>query len=90
MLPAIKQVVGDQFPLLLDSGVRTGADVFKALALGAKAICIGRPYAYGLALDGERGVSTVLQNLWADFELTMRLSGCVRAEDIARGEWLEG
>ncbi len=88
MLPAIKQVVGDQMPLLLDSGVRTGADVFKALALGATAVCIGRPYAYGLALDGEAGVSTVLQNLWADFELTMRLSGCVRAEDIVHGGWL--
>lgn len=89
MLPAIKQVVGEQMPLLLDSGVRTGADVFKALALGASAVCIGRPYAYGLALGGETGVSTVLQNLWADFELTMRLSGCVRAEDIVHGEWVK-
>ena len=88
MLPSIKEAIGDQIPLLLDSGVRTGADVFKALALGANAICIGRPYAYGLALDGELGVATVLQNLWADFELTMRLSGCVKAEDINQ-EWLQ-
>ncbi|MEL6971695.1 MAG: lactate 2-monooxygenase [Bacteroidota bacterium] len=87
MLPSIKRVVGDQMPLLLDSGVRTGADVFKALALGANAVCIGRPYAYGLALAGEAGVATVLQNLWADFELTMRLSGCVKAEDI-NADWL--
>ncbi|MEO0875470.1 MAG: alpha-hydroxy-acid oxidizing protein [Bacteroidota bacterium] len=87
MLPSIKKVVGDQMPLLLDSGVRTGADVFKALALGANAVCIGRPYAYGLALAGEAGVATVLQNLWADFELTMRLSGCVSAEDI-NADWL--
>lgn len=85
MLPAIKEVVGDHFPLLLDSGVRTGADVFKALALGADAVCIGRPYAYGLAIAGQEGVSTVLQNLWADFELTMRLSGCARVEEI-KGE----
>lgn len=82
MLPAIKAVVGNQFPLLLDSGVRTGADVFKALALGATAICIGRPYAYGLALAGEEGVRTVLQNLWADFELTMRLSGCAQVGEV--------
>lgn len=83
MLPAIKAVVDKDFPLLLDSGVRTGADVFKALALGANAICIGRPYAYGLALDGQSGVSMVVKNLWADFELTMRLSGCVSASAIS-------
>ncbi len=84
MLPSIKEVVGDQFPLILDSGVRTGADVFKALALGADAIAIGRPYVYGLALEGEEGVRTVLQNLWADFELTMRLSGCRNIGEITR------
>lgn len=83
MLPAIKAVVDKDFPLLLDSGVRTGADVFKALALGANAICIGRPYAYGLALDGQSGVSMVVKNLWADFELTMRLSGCASASAIS-------
>ncbi|RMG74949.1 MAG: lactate 2-monooxygenase [Bacteroidetes bacterium] len=76
MLPQIRTTVGANYPLLLDSGVRTGADVFKALALGANAICIGRPYVYGLVLDGQAGVQTVLENLWADFELTMRLSGC--------------
>lgn len=85
MLPSIKQAVGEQLPLVLDSGVRTGADVFKALALGATAVAIGRPYAYGLALAGEEGVRTVLQNLWADFELTMRLSGCATVEEIKAG-----
>lgn len=88
MLPSIKQQVGDQFPLLLDSGVRTGADVFKALALGANAICIGRPYAYGLALAGEQGVRTVIENLWADFELTMRLSGCRSVRDVQQSTLL--
>ena len=57
------------------AGVRGGADVFKALALGASAVCIGRPYAYGLAVGGSRGVSEVIRNLQADFELTMALSG---------------
>ena len=90
MLPSIKKVVGDSVPLLLDSGVRTGADVFKALALGANAICIGRPYTYGLALGGEAGVSTVIQNLWADFELTMRLSGCVQLSDITSDGLVDG
>ena len=84
MLPSIKAVTGDHFPLILDSGVRTGADVFKALALGADAIAIGRPYVYGLALQGEAGVRTVLENLWADFELTMRLSGCRTLEEVTR------
>lgn len=83
MLPAIKAAIGNQLPLLLDSGVRTGADVFKAIALGATAVCIGRPYAYGLAIAGQSGVDTVLQNLWADFELTMRLSGCAQVADIS-------
>jgi lactate 2-monooxygenase len=88
MLPSIKAVVDKDFPLLLDSGIRTGADVFKALALGATAVCIGRPYAYGLALAGQAGVKTVLENLWADFELTMRLSGCASASAISE-EYLQ-
>lgn len=83
-LPDIVEAVADQVPVLLDSGIRTGADVFKALALGARAVCIGRPYAYGLAIDGERGVRAVLQNLKADFELTMRLSGCRNVREINR------
>ncbi len=74
-LPGIVAVVDGQIPVLLDSGIRTGADVFKALALGAKAVCLGRPYVYGLALSGERGVRAVLRHLMADFELTMGLSG---------------
>lgn len=81
-LAPIVAVVDDRIPVLMDSGIRTGADVFKALALGAKAVGIGRPYAYGLAIDGEKGVRAVLQNIQADFELTMRLSGYRRVSEI--------
>ncbi|NUO01299.1 MAG: alpha-hydroxy-acid oxidizing protein [Saprospiraceae bacterium] len=75
-LPNVVAAVNGQIPVLMDSGIRSGADVFKALALGAKAVCVGRPYVYGLALNGEAGVREVLENLLADFELTMRLAGC--------------
>jgi len=81
-LPAIAGRVQGKVPVLMDSGIRSGADVFKALALGATAVCLGRPYVYGLALDGEAGVRAVLENLLADFELTMRLSGCTRISAI--------
>jgi L-lactate dehydrogenase (cytochrome) len=74
-LPAITHAVGDQIDVLFDSGIRTGADVVKALALGAKAVLLARPYAYGLALGGEAGVRHVLRCLLADLELTLRLSG---------------
>jgi lactate 2-monooxygenase len=67
---------------LLVSGVRGGADTFKALALGARAVLVGRPYVYGLALAGEMGVREVIANLLADFDLTMGLSGCASVADI--------
>ncbi len=81
-LPEVVAAVKGQIPVLMDSGIRSGADVFKALALGAKAVCLGRPYVYGLALAGEAGVREVLENLLADFELTMRLSGCRSVAEI--------
>jgi lactate 2-monooxygenase len=81
-LPAVARAVGGRVPVLLDSGVRGGADMFKALALGATAVCVGRPYVYGLALAGEAGVREVIANLAADFELTMRLAGCRSAAEI--------
>ena len=59
----------------LDSGVRTGSDVVKAIALGADAVAIGRPYLYGLALGGRDGVRDVLANIVAELDLTMGLSG---------------
>ena len=74
-LPGVVEAVGGRIPVLFDSGVRGGADAFKALALGAKAVLLGRPYVHGLALDGEAGVREVIRNLVADFDLTMALSG---------------
>jgi lactate 2-monooxygenase len=83
-LPKIVEVVQNRIPVLLDSGIRGGADVVKALALGAKAVCVGRPYVYGLALGGEQGVYEVMRNIMAEFELTMALSGCATISEINR------
>jgi lactate 2-monooxygenase len=69
-------------PILLDSGVRGGSDAFKALALGATAVLLGRPYVYGLAIAGERGVREIIQNYMADFDLTMGLAGCSSVAEI--------
>jgi isopentenyl diphosphate isomerase/L-lactate dehydrogenase-like FMN-dependent dehydrogenase len=74
-LPGIVAAVGDRMEVLFDSGIRTGADVLKALALGARAVLVGRPWVYGLAHAGEAGVRHVLRSLLADFDLTMGLSG---------------
>jgi lactate 2-monooxygenase len=74
-LPPIREAVGAGLPLLFDSGVRGGADVFKALALGADAVCVGRPYVWGLALAGQEGVEHVLRCLLAELDLTLALSG---------------
>ncbi|MET8759820.1 lactate 2-monooxygenase [Lentzea sp. NPDC004782] len=75
VLPSIVEAVGEQVDVLFDSGIRTGADIVKALALGAKAVMVGRPYAYGLAHGGQVGVRHVLRSLLADFDLTLGLSG---------------
>ncbi len=83
-LPKIAEVVQGRVPILMDSGVRGGADLFKALALGATAVCLGRPYVYGLAVAGERGVREVIQNLKADFDLTLGLAGCKSVREIDR------
>jgi lactate 2-monooxygenase len=81
-LPGIVEAVGGRIPILLDSGVRGGADAFKALSLGARAVLIGRPYAYGLAIAGERGAREVIRNLVADFDLTMALAGCASITEL--------
>jgi len=81
MLPAVVKAAGD-LPVLLDSGVRTGADIAKALALGARAVLVGRPYVYGLALAGEAGVCEVIRNIVAEFDLTLALCGVTRAVDL--------
>ncbi|MGW4661125.1 lactate 2-monooxygenase [Streptomyces sp. NPDC004279] len=74
-LPRVVEAVGDRLAVLFDSGVRTGDDMFKALALGARAVLVGRPYAYGLGLDGQAGVEHVIRCLLAEFDLTLALSG---------------
>jgi lactate 2-monooxygenase len=81
-LPDVVAAVAGRAPVLFDSGVRCGADIFKALALGAAAVCIGRPYVYGLTLGGDHGAAAVLTNLAAELDLTMGLSGCARIGDI--------
>jgi lactate 2-monooxygenase len=74
-LPGIVDAVGEQIEVLFDSGIRTGADIVKALALGARAVLVGRPWVYGLAHGGQDGIRHVLRSLLADFELTLALSG---------------
>jgi len=81
-LPAVAEAVGGRLTILFDSGVRSGADILKALALGAQAVLLGRPYVYGLALGGEAGVRHVLRALRQDFELAMRLTGLAGLGDL--------
>src|SRR5699024_9845050 len=83
-LAGIVSAIDARLPIILDSGVRGGADVFKALALGATAVGLGRPWVYALAIAGERGVREVIQNFKADFELTLGLAGCRSLTDITR------
>ncbi len=74
-LPRVADAVRGRVPILLDGGIRRGTDVLKALALGATAVAIGRPYLFGLAVDGAAGVSRVLQILRTEFEMAMALTG---------------
>lgn len=81
-LPLIKEAIRDKIPILLDSGIRREADILKALALGASAVLVGRPYAYALAVAGESGVREVIQNLIAETELQLAISGRSTVRDI--------
>jgi len=83
-LPAIAEAADGRIPVLFDSGIRGGADVFKALALGATAACLGRPYVYGLALAGRRGVEEVIGNTLAELDLTLGLAGLTHVHGIER------
>jgi lactate 2-monooxygenase len=83
-LPGVVDVVGDEVPVLFDSGVRTGADVAVALALGARAVLLGRPYVWGLAIAGAAGVEHVLRSVLADLDLTMALSGLRTVPELTR------
>jgi isopentenyl diphosphate isomerase/L-lactate dehydrogenase-like FMN-dependent dehydrogenase len=83
-LPAVAEAVGDRMAVLFDSGIRTGADAYKALALGAHAVCLGRPYIWGLALEGEEGVEKVLRMMLAELDLTLALSGYANHAELDR------
>jgi lactate 2-monooxygenase len=89
-LPAVVEAVDGRIPVLLDSGIRSGADIFKALALGARAVLLGRPHVYGLALAGEAGVREVVTNFMADFDLTMGLAGCRSVAEITSDTLVSG
>ncbi|MBK9272103.1 MAG: alpha-hydroxy-acid oxidizing protein [Saprospiraceae bacterium] len=81
-LVEIKKIIPQDYPLILDSGIRTGTDIFIALALGAKAVLLGRPYVYGMAINGSQGVVEISKNILAEFEITMKLAGCPNIESI--------
>ena len=87
-LVAIRERFGRDPVVLLDSGIRTGADVFVALALGADATLLGRPHIYGLALDGADGVRDVIEDVVAELDLTMGLTGAARIADVTRDAFL--
>ncbi|MFF7408055.1 lactate 2-monooxygenase [Streptomyces lydicus] len=74
-LPGVVEAAGDRLTVLFDSGIRSGDDIVKALALGARSVLVGRPYAYGLGLDGQAGVEHVIRCLLAELDLTLALSG---------------
>ena len=80
-LPDVVKAAGD-IPVLFDSGVRSGADVVKALALGATAVGIGRPYAWGLGLGGEDGVVHILRTILAEADLIMAVDGYPTVADL--------
>ncbi|KAK2593903.1 hypothetical protein QQS21_008365 [Conoideocrella luteorostrata] len=84
VLPEIADAVGDRITVMIDSGIRTGADILKAIALGARAVFLGRPVVYGLGIDGEAGAEAVIAGLLADLDLTMGFSGAKTIKDIKR------
>jgi isopentenyl diphosphate isomerase/L-lactate dehydrogenase-like FMN-dependent dehydrogenase len=93
-LPEVLEAVQGRVPVLIDGGFRRGTDIFKALALGATGVCIGRPYVWGLGAFGQPGVEKVLELLKAEFELTMRQSGVTSLKAINRSyvvqRWTRG
>ncbi|MCB1281134.1 MAG: alpha-hydroxy-acid oxidizing protein, partial [Salinibacterium sp.] len=82
-LPAIVETINGAIPVLFDSGIRGGSDVLKAMALGASAVLVGRPYVYGLAVAGERGVYEVLRNFIAEFDIALGLSGHASTKELS-------
>lgn len=85
LLPSVRAAVGDDFPLLQDGGIRSGQDVFKALALGADAVLVGRLQLYALAVTGALGVAHMVKLLREELEVCMALAGCATLDDIGGG-----
>ena len=83
-LPGVCEAVGDRIEVLMDGGVRRGTDVIKAIALGAQAVLVGRPVLWGLAVDGQSGVTRVLEILREELDCAMALCGCASVGDIRR------
>jgi 4-hydroxymandelate oxidase len=83
-LPVVAEKVAGRMPVFVDGGIRRGTDVLKALALGASAVFIGRPYIYGLAAAGEAGVTQVINILHREFQMAMALTGRTNVESIDR------
>jgi isopentenyl diphosphate isomerase/L-lactate dehydrogenase-like FMN-dependent dehydrogenase len=88
-LPSVVAAVDGGAPVLFDSGIRRGADIVKALALGAEAVLVGRPWVWGLALAGRDGVKTVLQRILADYDLTMMMTGYTRPGQLSTNAVVE-
>jgi L-lactate dehydrogenase (cytochrome) len=82
LLPQVKDAVGDSLEVMIDGGIRRGSDIVKACALGASAVSIGRPYLYGLAAGGERGVDFVIEHLLKGMERTMQLCGVTKVSEL--------
>jgi len=82
-LPEVVEAVGEKIPVIVDSGFRRGTDIFKALALGATAVGIGRPYLWGLAAFGQEGVERVLELLRLELELAMMSVGARTLDEIS-------
>src|SRR5690606_14814838 len=84
VLPEIAERIGRRVPVIFDSGVRTGADAAIALALGADIVALGRPYAYGLGVAGEKGVREVIRNVLAEFDIILGLAGLTSVGELNR------
>ena len=83
-LPEIVNVVRGRMPVIVDGGIRRGTDILKALALGADAVCVGRPYIWGLGAFGQEGVAKVMQILDSELEVAMKQAGTPTLADITR------
>ena len=90
ILPEVADAVGDRLEVYFDSGIRSGLDVFRAMALGARAVFVGRPVHWGLAYGGDAGVSRALEILRAEFDKVLAFSGCRRPDEIGREHVLVG